>query len=270
MLNRGRKAVRGKKSLYWLFSRKSVHEKRNGRERSSKRLSREGTRKKESHISSPVPFASSYQTYSWFRSSYILRKPSEQESGVKMVGKRCFVSCLYISAVLGLPVSLFEWRIQTTATCWYGELFPLTQAHNVRASWPLAVIFAVCSCAAFWHRRREAMQQSAFIAASSLTSVRCVRAFKHPFFMCNQCAGWSSGHSRATPWTWGKPISGHNTSQGTCVSLAADDVLYIYKYNQYILMDSFWRKESSGFRGRKCRLPACCRHEVDIKKTTTN
>lgn len=44
-------------------------------------------------------------------------------SGVKMVNKCYFVICKW-------SVSLFEWQIQTTATSWYGELFPLTLAQN--------------------------------------------------------------------------------------------------------------------------------------------
>lgn len=33
---------------------------------------------------------------------------------------------------------LFEGQILTNATCWYGELFPLAQAQNLGACWPLA------------------------------------------------------------------------------------------------------------------------------------
>ena len=73
-----------------------------------------------------------------------------------------------ISSVLGFPVSLFEWWTQTTAACWCGELFPLTQEKNGRANWPSAVDFTVRSSANFWarQRRREAKQQSAFITAT--------------------------------------------------------------------------------------------------------
>ena len=86
----------------------------------------------------------------------------------------------FISAVLSLPFSLFEQWIQTTATCCYGELFPLTQAQNIRANWPLAVVFTVCSNATCRprQRRREATQQFAFIATSSLMSAWCVWALK--------------------------------------------------------------------------------------------
>ncbi len=72
------------------------------------------------------------------------------------------------SAVLVL-LSLFEWRIQTTATYWNRHFFPLTQVQNVCASWPLAVVFAVCLNTIFYPRRIWY-----FIAASSLFSVWCV------------------------------------------------------------------------------------------------
>ncbi len=62
-----------------------------------------------------------------------------------------FVVC--ITTVLAIPVSLFKWQIQTTATGWYGELFPLTQVLNVCASCSLAVVFVACSSAHFWFRR---------------------------------------------------------------------------------------------------------------------
>ncbi len=75
--------------------------------------------------------------------------------------------------------SLFEWWIQTTATCWYGKLFPLMQAQIVCASWPLAVVFAVCSSAMFWprQRRHQAAMQSALVTANSLMLAWCVTAF---------------------------------------------------------------------------------------------
>jgi hypothetical protein len=94
----------------------------------------------------------------------------------EMIGKRCFVSCLYISAVQCPPVFLFERQIQTIFSC---GLFPLTQVRNIPASSPLAVDFAVPSNAIFWPRHRwpEATQQPAFVLASSLMSVWCVRAF---------------------------------------------------------------------------------------------
>lgn len=59
--------------------------------------------------------------------------------------------------------------------------FPLTQVQNAHAGWWPAVIFAVCSSAAFlaWrHKRCEATQQSAFAATSSSTLVPCVSAFR--------------------------------------------------------------------------------------------
>ena len=40
--------------------------------------------------------------------------------------------------------------IKSTSTWWYWELFPLMHSQNVQASWLLAVIFALCSSAAFW------------------------------------------------------------------------------------------------------------------------
>lgn len=59
-----------------------------------------------------------------------------------------FVYGLYICSL----ASLFECRtlLPTTATCWYGKLFPLTQAQNVLV-WPLTV-FVVCSSVTFWPR----------------------------------------------------------------------------------------------------------------------
>lgn len=48
-----------------------------------------------------------------------------------------------------------------TATCWYGEQFPLTQAQNAHASWPFAVAFAVCSSVTLWSG------QLAFVATAS-------------------------------------------------------------------------------------------------------
>lgn len=57
------------------------------------------------------------------------------------------------------------------------EVLPFTQAQGVQACSPSAVVFEVCSSAAFWHgqRRYEATQQSALDAAISLMSVWCDR-----------------------------------------------------------------------------------------------
>lgn len=84
-----------------------------------------------------------------------------------------------------MHVSLFEWRLQTTAVCWCRVLFPLTQAQNIHACWLSAVVSAVCACTTFWprYRRREAMQQSASVAASILKSVWCAWAFKESFLL---------------------------------------------------------------------------------------
>lgn len=56
--------------------------------------------------------------------------------------------------------------------CFSREAFPLTEAQNVQACWSPAVR----SSAAFWptHRKRELRQQSAFDAANSLMSFRCL------------------------------------------------------------------------------------------------
>ncbi len=69
-------------------------------------------------------------------------KRNSSESGVK-------ASTICISAVLALLVSPFEWHIQTTAICWFGELFPFMQVHNVRAIWRLTVMWCVEN-ATFW------------------------------------------------------------------------------------------------------------------------
>ncbi len=76
-------------------------------------------------------------------------------------------------------ISLSEWWIQTSATCWYGPLFPLMQEYIVCASWPLAVVFAVCSSVFLWprHRWHQAAMRSAFITANSLMLAWCVTAF---------------------------------------------------------------------------------------------
>ena len=126
-----------------------------------------------------------------------------------------------ISVVLGLPVSLFEWQIQTTATYWQGELFHLRQAQNVRANWPSAVVFAVCSSATCrpkqsWH---EATQQAAFVAASSLkkkkstamagnrTQVNCLEGSYARHY--TTIAAQNGFHSKFTNfsghWDWNEP-----------------------------------------------------------------
>lgn len=53
-----------------------------------------------------------------------------------------FTVVVFISAVFWFP--FFEWRTQTISTCWFGELTPLS-CRNIRASWPSAVVFVVCS-----------------------------------------------------------------------------------------------------------------------------
>ena len=59
---------------------------------------------------------------------------------------------LYISCP---QVFLCEHQIQTTATWWRGDVFPVMQAHNVWDCWLLFVVFAICSNAAFWPWRRQ-------------------------------------------------------------------------------------------------------------------
>lgn len=53
----------------------------------------------------------------------------------KMYNAKCCFFMVSIFTVIDLPVSIFEWQIKTTAICWYGELFPLTQVQNFCASW---------------------------------------------------------------------------------------------------------------------------------------
>lgn len=53
-----------------------------------------------------------------------------------------FTVVVLVSAVFWFP--FFEWRTQTISTCWFGELTPLS-CRNIRASWPSAVVFVVCS-----------------------------------------------------------------------------------------------------------------------------
>lgn len=102
-----------------------------------------------------------------------IRKPSWVviERSVKLV--TCVTLC--VSKSSGFHFSLP--KIQTTATCWYGEPFPLMQEQNVRASLSPAAVFAVCSNATFWawHRRCE----SVLIAASSLMTLWCVLGFRY-------------------------------------------------------------------------------------------
>ena len=49
---------------------------------------------------------------------------------------------------------------------WYGDLSSLLQAQNIRASWSLAVVFALCSSATFGPVKDD-------IAVNSLMSVWC-------------------------------------------------------------------------------------------------
>lgn len=93
-------------------------------------------------------------------------------------GSSCFSLIIPIQKYFHNDMAI--WKEVTEATCWYGELFLLTQAQNVHASWPLDVVFAVCSSASFCprNRRREATQKSVFFAVSSLNSIWCVRGFR--------------------------------------------------------------------------------------------
>lgn len=96
-----------------------------------------------------------------------LKRSVVGDSGMKMV-----LCIRVVSAVLRLPLSLIEWRIQATATR-YGSLFLLMQAQSIHV-----VVFAACSCATFWHRRRRgaATQELTFVVAGSLMSAPCVTA----------------------------------------------------------------------------------------------
>lgn len=60
---------------------------------------------KDRELTMPVPLATSYLTYSGLGRARLQNRP------------------VCISTSMGLPVSLFEWEIQT-ATFWYGELLP--------------------------------------------------------------------------------------------------------------------------------------------------
>ncbi len=94
-----------------------------------------------------------------------------------MVSKCCFFYISYISYIL-VSVSHFKWRICTIDDCWYRQLIPLTQAQNTRVILQLAVVWAVCSSAAFWsrHCRSKATTPLAFVDTSSLKSAWCVPA----------------------------------------------------------------------------------------------
>lgn len=67
----------------------------------------------------------------------------------------------------GLYIRSFDYRIQTTATCWYGRFFPLTQEQNVPASWTSAAVFCKVFKCNFWPRHMR--HESVFVAATSLT-----------------------------------------------------------------------------------------------------
>lgn len=85
-----------------------------------------------------------------------LSKPSALSAWV--VWKQSLLFHFCISTVLSLPVCLFFYEYR-------------------HRSWPLAVVLAVCSSAAFWLRWVEAKQyQLALVAASCLMSVLCVWA----------------------------------------------------------------------------------------------
>ena len=70
-------------------------------------------------------------------------------------GRQTLLCFMFVSAVLGLPVSFSERGIETIVTGWQ------------RASWPLAVFDNFLTKA----HRCKAMRQSVFTAACSLTSV---------------------------------------------------------------------------------------------------
>lgn len=77
------------------------------------------------------------------------------------------LQALYIRSLNSSGFNL-EWRIQTIVTWWCGKGI----SQNIKASWLLALFFAVCSSAASWqrHRRCWTTTQSAFIGSSSLMS----------------------------------------------------------------------------------------------------
>lgn len=60
-----------------------------------------------------------------------------------------FTECVSTFLVL---LSLFERRIQTTATCLYRHY---SSHAGVHASWPSTVVFAMCSSTTFWPRHRQ-------------------------------------------------------------------------------------------------------------------
>lgn len=110
------------------------------------------------------------------RNSYNIKQFVVSDSSVKMISKCC---CVY-----GLPGSYlpgFPFLIMNTDYC-HPLIWRVISSHTGAkcASWPLAVVFIVCSSATFWpqHRRRGATQQSAFAAAGSLMSVCGVWALR--------------------------------------------------------------------------------------------
>ncbi len=61
---------------------------------------------------------------------------------------------LFVRGSSSFSVS-FDHEFRDYATCWYGELRPLMQAQNVRASRPLDVVSVVRSWTNFWPRQRQ-------------------------------------------------------------------------------------------------------------------
>ena len=126
----------------WLFSlNESVHEKRNGSEESKptskvKRKNTEGS----SHVSSSSYLIAPLYRYSpnnmaiWNEAKWCVRVVWKWSANTALFHVR-IITAACIFAVLGLSISLFEWWIQTTATCWCGELFPPTQTQNVHGCW---------------------------------------------------------------------------------------------------------------------------------------
>lgn len=90
---------------------------------------------KDQGLTTPVPFVTSYQTYSRLEGA-IWRKRLWWASGVKMVSK----TLLYLRLVS-------------------------SHAQSVRASWTLAVVFAACSSTASWPRHgwRDSRPSSALV-----------------------------------------------------------------------------------------------------------
>ena len=117
-------------------------------------------------------------------SGYV-KKPSERV-WCEMVGKCWIFSCLYYRR--SPKSSGVSYRLTPLAS--RGGIS--SQAHNVRASWPVAVVFGMCLNATFRprYRRRDAIwddtrwrdttqseaAQQCAVMDSSLPSVWCVRA----------------------------------------------------------------------------------------------